>query len=93
MHDEVGKKGRQSTKYDTGMQNQGMIFLKDTSEPSVVDNTAMCSCASSMERPHAVGPGNRQSEEIVREYRAWVFLSESDCAGTAASAFTAVCHF
>lgn len=80
-------------RYEIGMQDQGMIFLKDPSDPSAVDNTAMCSYANSMERPHAVGPGNRQSEEIVQEYPAWVFLSESDCAGTAASAFTAVCHY
>ena len=83
---------QEGVKCETGMQDRGMIFLKDPPGPSVVDNIATCSYASRMERPHAVGPGKRQSGEIVWEYPEWVFLPESVCAGAAASAFTAICH-
>lgn len=35
-----------------------------------------------------MGPGNRQSEEIVWENLAWAFLPEPVCAGAVASACT-----
>lgn len=72
-------------KYETSMHNQGMMFLKGPLEPGIFDN--ITAVASRRDRPDAVGPGNRQSEEMF-----WVFLPEPVCAGTAASAFTAFCH-
>lgn len=51
-------------KRETGMQDQGTIFLRDPSCPSVVENIVIWSYASRMEKPQVVDPGNRQNEKI-----------------------------
>lgn len=73
------------------MHSQGMMFFKGPLDPGVFAN--ITAVASRTDRPWAVGPGNRQSQKILRENTAWVFLPEPACAGAADSAFPAFCHW
>lgn len=80
----------ENMKGETSRHNQGMMFCKGPLDlGAFADITAV---ASRTDRPCAVGPGNRQSEEIVWENPAWIFLPEPVCAGAVASACTAFCH-
>lgn len=80
----------ESMKGEASMHNQGMTFFKGLSDPDVFAN--ITAVASRADRTCAVGPGIRQSEEILWENSAWVFPPEPVCAGAVASAFTAFSH-
>lgn len=84
--DDIGE----NMKGETSMRNQGMMFFKGPLDPGVLAN--ITAVASRTDRPWVVGPGKRQSQEILWEDPAWVFLPETVYAGTADSAFPAFCH-